>query len=195
MVKNLSIGEIHSSFLSCEKDTESILRKIFVESQPYSDDLKRLMVIQTKDCLDNRTSDIYKKRVSEMSLKKLIDEQYIILDPQIKLEENEEIKSYIILSFDNFTPNGTNPEFRDCIIYIDVLCHPDYWDIGNFRQRPLKICGIIDGILNKTRLSGIGVLNFLGANKISLHNDLCGYTLMYSAIHGSDDKLEPKEED
>ena len=35
------VGELRSSFLSCEKDTESIVRKLFVESNPYSDDLKR----------------------------------------------------------------------------------------------------------------------------------------------------------
>jgi hypothetical protein len=36
---------ITSSFLSCEKDTELILRKLFVENKPYSNILKRLLVI------------------------------------------------------------------------------------------------------------------------------------------------------
>ena len=31
------LPELQSSFLSCEKDTETILRKLFVESRPYSD--------------------------------------------------------------------------------------------------------------------------------------------------------------
>ena len=44
------VGEFNSSFLSCEKDTESIVNKLFVESRPYSDELKRLLVINTKDC-------------------------------------------------------------------------------------------------------------------------------------------------
>ena len=30
------LPRLDSSFLSCEKDTETILRKLFVESQPYS---------------------------------------------------------------------------------------------------------------------------------------------------------------
>jgi hypothetical protein len=34
-----------SSFLSCEKDTETILRKLFVECRPYSDILKKLLVV------------------------------------------------------------------------------------------------------------------------------------------------------
>lgn len=45
--------DFSTSFLSCEKDAESILRKLFIESRPYSDYLKRLLVINTKDCLDN----------------------------------------------------------------------------------------------------------------------------------------------
>jgi hypothetical protein len=48
-----------SSFLSCEKDLEAILKKLFIESQPYSNDLKRLLVINTKDCLDDKTNPIY----------------------------------------------------------------------------------------------------------------------------------------
>jgi len=38
-------GPIESSFLSCEKDTELILRKLFVESRPYSQDLIKLLVV------------------------------------------------------------------------------------------------------------------------------------------------------
>jgi len=38
MKKDLALRPVDftSSFLSCEKDLESILRKLFVESQPYS---------------------------------------------------------------------------------------------------------------------------------------------------------------
>ena len=50
MVKNLAMNPFQSSFLSCEKDAEIILRKLFIESRPYSDDLKRLLVINTPDC-------------------------------------------------------------------------------------------------------------------------------------------------
>ena len=54
----------NSSFLSCEKDTETILRRLFVESYPYSDTLKRLLVINTKDCLDNNESEVINKTIS-----------------------------------------------------------------------------------------------------------------------------------
>ena len=61
--------------------------------------------------------------------------------------------------------------------------------------RPLKIAGYIDGILNKSKLSGIGELNFLGCNQLILDEELSGYSLSYRAIHGSDDKLPPKKEE
>ena len=53
------VGEFKSSFLSCEKDTEAIIRKLFVESRPYSDTLKRLLLINTKDCLTDLTNPKY----------------------------------------------------------------------------------------------------------------------------------------
>lgn len=191
MKKDLALRPIDftSSFLSCEKDLESILRRLFIESQPYSDELKKLLVINTKDCLDNKTSEVYKNAIKDMSLAKLRDQGYIKFEPKVKMPEHEEIKSYLIFSFDNFISNQSNPEFRDCNVYIDILCHTDCWDLGNFRIRPLKIAGYIDGILNKARLSGIGTFQFAGCNELVLDETLSGYTLSYYAIHGTDDSL------
>ena len=187
MKRNLAITNIHSSFLSCEKDMETILKKLFIESRPYSDELKRLLVINTKDCLDNLTSEVYNTKLKEMSVAKLREEGYIKIEPKIRFPEHEEVKSYIIITFDNFTTNEKNPQFRDCTVNFDIICHTDYWDIGNYRLRPLKIAGYIDGLLNNTKLSGIGTFNFAGCNELILSEDLSGYTLSYRAIHGSDD--------
>lgn len=187
MKRNLAVTNIHSSFLSCEKDMETILKKLFIESRPYSDELKRLLVINTKDCLDNKTSDVYNEKIKEMTVAKLREEGYIKIEPKIRFPEHEEVKSYIIITFDNFTTNEKNPQFRDCTVNFDIVCHTDYWDIGNYRLRPLKIAGYIDGLLNNTKLSGIGTFNFAGCNELILSEDLSGYTLSYRAIHGSDD--------
>ena len=187
-------GQHPSSFLSCEKDIEEILRKLFVSSKPYSDYLKKLLVINTKDCLDNETSTTIQQKIADMNLAKLRQEGYIKLEPKIRFGENEEVKSYIIVSCDNFSPNATNPYYRDCTVTFDIICHTDYWDIGNYRVRPLKIAGYIDGILNKARLSGIGTFQFMGCNQLILNENLSGYTLMYRAVHGNDDKIEVEEE-
>lgn len=189
----LPSSQFSSSFLSCEKDIEEILRKLFVSSKPYSDYLKKLLVINTQDCLDNETSATIQQKITDMSLAKLRQEGYIKLEPKIKVGEHEEVKSYIIISCDNFTPNATNPHYRDCTVTFDIICHTDYWDIGNYRIRPLKIAGYIDGILNKAKLSGIGTFNFIGCNQLILNEELSGYTLIYSAIHGNDDKLDAEE--
>ena len=188
MRKDLALKptEFTSSFLSCEKDLQTILRKLFVESQPYSNDLKKLLVIND--------GEIYRNAIKDMSLAKLRDDGYILFEPKIKMKQHEQIKSMLIFSFDNFVTNKKNPQFRDCTVYIDVLCHSDYWDLGNFRVRPVKICGYIDGILNNARLSGIGTFQFLGCNELVLDETLSGYTLSYLAIHGTDDVL-PSEHD
>jgi len=57
-------------------------------------------------------------------------------------------------------------------------------------MRPIKIAGYIDGILNNSRLSGVGELSFLGCNELILDENLAGYCLMYAAVHGSEDYIE-----
>ena len=189
----VSTKKIISSFLSCEKDFEEILRKLFIENRPHSDELKRLLIINTKDCLDDKTNTAYLEKLKAMSIARLREDGYIKLEPKISIPEHEEVKSYILISFDNFFPNATNPQFRDCTVTFDILCHTDYWDIGNYRLRPLKIAGYIDGILNNARLSGIGTFQFTGCNELVLDQTFSGYTLMYKAIHGSDDIIPNKE--
>lgn len=183
-------GEFRSSFLSCEKDTELIIKKLFIDSKPYSDLLKRLLLINTPDCLDDMTNQAYTNKIQSMSIAKLVEEGYIRFSPKLTFGENENVKSYLLITFDNFRPSAKNPQYRDCTVMIDIICHTDYWNIGNYRLRPLKIAGYVDGILNNSKLSGIGTFQFEGANELVLSEDLSGYCLVYSAVHGVDDELE-----
>lgn len=193
MKRDIYTNKFNSSFLSFEKDIETILRKLFIESNPYSEILKRLLVINTKDCLDNLESPAIKEKLEQMSLSKLRQEGYIKLEPKIAMPEHEEVKSYIIVSCDNFSPNNeNNPYYRDCTVNFTIVCHLDCWDLGNYRIRPLKIAGFIDGILNEAKLSGIGTFNFVGCDEVVYNEDLAGYTLIYRAVHGNDDKI-PRE--
>lgn len=178
---------LKSSFLSCGKDAETIIKKLFVTSKPYSDELKRLLVINTKDCLDN-SNENYGKIIENTSLKELMKENYITLVPKLKMKEHEEVKSYIILNFQDFTQT-LNPEYRDCKITFDIICNLDYWDLENYELRPIRIAGIIDGILNEAKLSGIGTLEFLSLEYMPLNEVFAGYTLSFLATHGNDDRL------
>ena len=182
---------IQSSFLSCEKDTEIILNKLFAESGQYSNWLKRLLIINTKDCLDPNIRK-YDDIVSRYSVSDLIERQYIRTTPRLEFNEHEDVQSYILVSYDNFTTNSKNEQFRDCMINFDILCNTKQWDLQNLRVRPLMIAGYIDGILNLGKLSGVGETYFLGCNELILDQNLAGYTLSYHVVHFTEDdaKLE-----
>lgn len=162
-----------SSFLSVEKDL-GILTDLFLRNKR----LKKLLFYTTKNPLKEPD---------------LNDEQtYGLFGEQIKivpkLQIDKKVLNYIIISFDNFTKNATNPEFRDNIISFDIICHFDQWHLKDFQLRPYKIAAEIDSMINEQHLTGIGTLHFLGANQIILNDEFAGLTLMYQAIHGEEDK-------
>lgn len=194
MKRDVLAKPLNSSFLSCERDTETILRKLFIDSRQHSKTLKRLLVITNKDCLVDESNPEYKK-VDDMSLKQLIDNGYIVLSPVEKNEEYEKLKAAIVLSFNDFIPNGTNPEFRDCSVCIDVICNTECWSLTDYQQRPFKILGYIDGILNNTKLSGIGELHFLGCSGPVIDENIGMFSMVYRAVHGSDDIIPDEEYD
>ena len=186
-----ALPPIQSSFLSCEKDTELILNRLFVDGQQYSKWLKRLLIINTKNCL-NQNIRKYDDIVDNYSVADLIEKQYIRTTPRLEFNEHEDVQSYILLSYDNFTTNPANNQFRDCMINFDIICHTKQWDLDDLRVRPLMITGYIDGILNLGKLSGVGETVFLGCNELILDQNLAGYTLSYQVIHFTEDdaKLE-----
>lgn len=184
MVKDL-IKPLESSFLSCEKDIEIIIEKLFIENKKYARILKKLLVVNTKDCLTNPKYDAI---VDKITVADLIKQGYLRLNPKIELPEHEEIKAYILISFDNFIPSR-NTEFRDNTVNFKVICHTDYWEMNDYQLRPFKIMGYIDGLLNKTKLTGIGILNFLNSSETIYSEHLAGYNLNYVAFHGSDDRI------
>lgn len=181
-----------NSFLGVEKDIELILNRLFVEDPTYSDRLKRLLVINTPDCILDYKNPVYNQKINSMDVEELIAQDYVRLRPKFELSENEEAKSYIHIGFDSFSPTLNN-KFRDAILGIDVLSHLDYWDIGNYRQRPIKIMGYIDAILNESRLTGLGRLEFLGAQASTLKENFAGYVLLYRIVRGNEDYLPDDE--
>ena len=170
-IDNLALP--HSSFLSVEKDMGIIFRQ-FIKNKR----LMKLLYYNTPDALD-------KPDVPQEEIIKMFGKQIKIVP---KLEVDNELFTYIIISFDNFTPNATNPEFRDNIVEFDIICHFDQWHLEDFELRPYRIAAEIDTMLSEKRLTGIGETEFLGANQMILSDEIAGICLMYGAIHGEEDK-------
>lgn len=163
----------NSRFLSLEKDLNIIISRLLTNKR-----LKKLLYYDTKDCLQK--PDL----TSEQELSLLGDRIKIV--PKIKVDN--ETKTYLLISFNDFITNATNPEFRDNVIEFDIICHVDQWQLKDFELRPYKIAGEIDTMLNNSKLTGIGELKFRGASQMILTDEYAGICLMYSAIHGEEDK-------
>ncbi len=162
-----------SSFLSAEKDMNIIVDRIIKNER-----LKKMLYYTSRDCLD-------KPKLTEDETISLFGKQIKIVP---KLYVDGSVLTYIIISFDNFTRNGNNPEFRDNIIEFDIICHFDQWHMQDFELRPYKIAAELDSMFNDKRLTGIGKLEFLGANQMILTDEYAGLCVMYQAIHGEEDK-------
>lgn len=182
--------DFKSSFLSAEKDQEAIWKRLFVESKPYSDKLKRLLIVNQPDCLDESKVQ-YRKVIDNLSLKGMKDQGYLRVVPKLAFGEHEEIKSYIILEFDDYTPSD-NPQYRNCVISFTIISHLDYWEMDDYKLRPHQIAGYIDGIMDGSKLSGIGTLQFLGASQIVLNEYLGGILLRYVATHEKKEDQNPE---
>ena len=161
-----------SSFLSIEKDMNLIVDMLF-----KNESLKKMLYYTSKDCLtkpnltDDETLSMFGKNI------KIVP----------KLTVDNSVLNYIIVSFDNFTQTS-NPEFRDNIIEFDIICHFDQWNMTDFKLRPYRIAAEIDSMFNNKRLTGIGEIEFLGANQIILTDEFAGLCLIYRAVHGEEDK-------
>ena len=144
-------NDFKSSFFSYEKNMELIIKKLFVDNPSYSDNLKRLLVIN---------------------------------------KEHEDIKSYIIINMDDFTPTSNN-EYRDCTITFFIFSLYDCAEMDNYEYRPIKIAGYIDGIMNDAKIAGIGKLKFMGAQHVPLNEYWGGVALMYLSTHGEEEDKNP----
>ena len=99
-----------SAFLSVEKDMELITHELLKNER-----FKRLLFYNSKDAMD-------RPNLTQEESLGLINKNIKIVP---KLYVDGSVLSYVIINFDNFTPNGRNPEFRDNIIEFDIICHFD----------------------------------------------------------------------
>lgn len=169
----INYREPRSSFLSVEKDLGTIT-DAFLKNK----NLKKLLYYNTPTAMK-------KEPLNEKQSYSLVGKNIKIVP---KLYIDGSVLTYVIISFDNFTTNATNPEFRDNIVSFDIICHFDQWQLEDMQLRPYRIAAEIDAMFNDKHLSGIGTLQFLGANQIILNDEFAGLTVMYSAVHGEEDK-------
>lgn len=165
--------KVESSFWGLEKDL-----KIIVERLMKNQRLMKLLYYTQPDCL--KAPDLSMEEIYNMLGK------HIKIVPKLPIQQ--ECPIFIIITFNDFFPTN-NPQFRDCTLSFDILCHPDHWNLGDFELRPYKIAGLIDALLNNEKLTGIGTLQFANAHNLVLNDQLMGITLNYDVIHGVEDVL------
>ena len=170
-----------SSFLSAEKDMGIISVNLLKNER-----IKRLVYYSTPDALDRDCL------TEEQSIG--LFNKNIKLVPKIYVED--ELRNYVLVRFRNFLPNQTNPEFRNNIIEFDILCPYEQWGLKDFQLRPYRIAAEIDSMFNNKHLTGIGTLEFNGADQMILNDHFAGICLTYKAIHGEEDKkIMPNPQD
>lgn len=157
-----------STFMTAEKDLFNIVDKLL-----KNQNLKRLLFYASKDAYD-------KPFLNDEESLSLIHKNIRVVP---SLEVDEDVESYVIITFDNFLPNGNNPEFRDNLITFDIICHLSTWIMNDYQLRPYKIMGEIDGMFNRQKLNGIGTMEFVSGNQLLLNSELGGYTLVYRVIN------------
>ncbi len=111
-----------------------------------------------------------------------------------KLDIQTSDRPFIVISLDNFTPDGTTTYYRNFQLQFDIVCPYDVWQLNDFKLRPYSIAGEIDALINKSNINKNGIADFAGARSILLNNDLGGISLYYdvSAV-GTDAKLHKEE--
>lgn len=164
--------EPKSSFLSVNKDMKILVNKILSNQR-----LKKLLYYQVKEPLKC-------PNLTEEESQAMFGHEIKMVP---KLYVDGEYLTYMIISFDNFV-ESSNPEFRDNIVEFDIICHFDSWQLTDFDLRPYRIAAELDSMLDKQRLTGIGLLEFVGASQIILNSEYAGICLMYRAYHGEEDK-------
>ena len=158
------------SFENVPKDMQTISEKL-MSSQTI---LKLLYHTQSDalhqdDIVDNET---------------LIDiaDHNILFEPEIRIPQNN--GSLVIISFDQFRPNETNPAFLDNLLMIDILCPTNQWEMETYQKRPFAIMAEMQKLFSGKKLNGIGKVNFLSADLLRM-GDLAGYQLGYEIINDS----------
>ena len=159
---------IKSTYFNVEKDLTTICTTLLGNKE-----LIKLLLLKEDDVdfqIDNK-------------IKKKVLEDNILIEPFVRTPEN--LESTIIVHFDDFIPNSENPEYMDKTLSIDIICPPSTWNMGDFKLRPYKIAGYVDGLLNKNSVNGSFSIHNTGGQTLILNKEVAGFTLFYQVIYSA----------
>lgn len=128
----------------------------------------RLLKYQDADPLSTKKADV--------DGTELLHNQIIIV-PKIP-EEGIEC-SFIIVVFDNYTINPSNPDFKLSRIRFDVVCPFSEWVVNADNLRPYLLMQEIDTMFNQAKLNGLGNLQFTHSAPLVLSPQMGGYSMYY----------------
>lgn len=157
-----------NNFLAISKDWKIITERIL-----NNNNLLKLIHYTTSDALD-------KPNLTEEEKEKLINKN-ILCYPYVP--EDNIVQNYIEILFDSFFSNKTNPQYVDNTIIITILCHKDNWILNNWQMRLYMIANELMNLINKKKLTGIGITEFIGANAFVPSQDLIGLTLNFLVVN------------
>ncbi len=104
--------------------------------------------------------------------------KYITLVPYLPKEE--EIKSYLIIGFDDFTPTAGTDKAMDYTLSIDVLCHRDLWMMSGLCPRPYLIMNELKKEFHMAKLDTWGPAVFVGAPSLVANDSYMGFSMLFS---------------
>lgn len=105
----------------------------------------------------------------------LIHKQILIV-PKV-FDDSTEKMSYVISVFNDFSVSTLNPEFKYSTIRFDIACPYDEWILNERSLRPYLIMEEIDKMFNKSKLKGIGNLQFHRVDNLTLSPWIGGYSM------------------
>ena len=136
----------------------------------------RLLKYQTRDPLLEIDPVTGKKQPTPDGVD-LLHKQILIV-PKV-FDDSTEKMSYVIAVFHNFVVNQMNTEFKVATIRFDIACPYDEWVLNQQSLRPYLIMKEIDNDFNKSKIAGIGTLQFYRAEPLVLTPQIGGYSMYY----------------
>lgn len=132
-----------------------------------------------------------KKDVTQEERMSLIKDKYINLVPMIPKED--EVKSYLIVSFDDFSPVVGTDKAMDYLMTIDIICHRDLWIMDGLCPRPYLIMNELKKEFHMSKLDTWGPTVFMGASNLLMNDNYMGFTMMFSMSALAVEKAEDND--